>query len=273
MEVRWHEASFRLAVSPWNFHRLVLLAIVACATGATALFLAPFFDARLLQPEPMILLAGIGLRYIYVFGTPYFVRSFDYWGHAAYLDYVSQHLRLPPPSANWEAFQAPLYYLIAGGITRAFLLLGMAEDERYVLWQVISLLFSIGLLEVGYVIAAILYERSDRRRFYMLAVFAVAPPLVFELACGLSLLTVYFCATGLLSIISLHILFLLALLAAAVRGLPVDCGCFGGQSWLDANPWAALLRDGALLTGAVYAYRYCLALELERQRHAKDARA
>jgi hypothetical protein len=182
MEARWQEASLRLAVSPWDFYRLVLLALVACATGATALLIATFFDVRLLQPEPVILLAGVGLRYIYVLGTPYFVRSFDYWGHAAYLDYVTQHLRLPPPNANWEAFQAPLYYLLVGGITHVSFFLGMTEDQRYVLWQTLSLLFSFGLLAVGYAIAAILYERNDRRRFYMLAVLAVAPPLVFNAA-------------------------------------------------------------------------------------------
>jgi hypothetical protein len=96
---------------------------------------------------------------------------------------------------------------------------------------------------------------------------------LFELMCGLFLLTGYFCTTGLLSIIGLLVLFLTAVLVALARGLPIECGCFGGQSWLDANPWAALLRDGALLAGAVYAYRHRLALELERQSYAKGARA
>jgi hypothetical protein len=77
----------------------------------------------------------------------------------------------------------------------------------------------------------------------------------------------------LLSIIGLLVLFLAAVLVTVVRGLPMECGCFGGQSWLDANPWAALLRDGVLLAGAVHAYRHRLALELERQRHVKDAQA
>jgi hypothetical protein len=71
-----------------------------------------------------------------------------------------------------------------------------------------------------------------------------------------------FCATGLLSIIGMLVLFLAALLVAVLRGLPVECGCFGAHSWLDANPWVALVRDGVLLGGAVYAYRHCLALEL-----------
>jgi hypothetical protein len=180
MEVRGRAAAFNLAVSPWDTYRLLLLALVTAATGVTALLFSKLFGARLLQLGPIILLAGIGLRYIYLAGTPYFVRSFDYEGHAAYIDYVTQHLRLPPPNANWEAFQAPLYYLLAGGITHLFLLLGMAEDQRDVLWQIISLGFSIGLLVAGYAIAATLYEKGDHRRFYMLGIIAVAPPLVFN---------------------------------------------------------------------------------------------
>jgi hypothetical protein len=182
MEVRWGDARFRLAVSPWDKYELAFLLMVLCATGATAAFLYRFVGGDILRPEAMILLAGIGLRYIYVFGTPYYIRSFDYWGHAAYLDYVRQHLRLPPPNANWESFQPPLYYLLVGGFTRLLLFLGMAEDQRYVLWQMISFLFSVGVLASGCAIASLLYEKGDRRRFYMLAILAVAPPLVFNAA-------------------------------------------------------------------------------------------
>jgi uncharacterized membrane protein YphA (DoxX/SURF4 family) len=96
----------------------------------------------------------------------------------------------------------------------------------------------------------------------VISVMALGLPL-FELACGLFLLTGYFCTTGLLSVIGMLVLFLAALLVAVVRGLPVECGCFGAHSWLDANPLVALARDGVLLAGAVYAYRHCLARELE----------
>jgi len=182
MEVCWRTASFQLAVSPWDFSRLALLAIVMGATVATVLLITTFFEIEILRPELMLLLAGMGLRYIYVCGTPYFARSFDSWGHAAYLDYVSRNLRLPPPGDNWEAFQAPLYYMLVGGVTRVLLCLGMAVEERYALWQFLALMLSIGLFIVGYVIAGILYEKGDGRRFFMLAVFAVAPPLVFNAA-------------------------------------------------------------------------------------------
>jgi len=85
---------------------------------------------------------------------------------------------------------------------------------------------------------------------------------LFELTCGLLLLTGYFCATGLLGIIGMLVLFLGALLSAVLRGLPVDCGCFGSLSWLGTNSVVSLVRDGVLLLGALFAYRHCIALEM-----------
>lgn len=101
----------------------------------------------------------------------------------------------------------------------------------------------------------------------IISVMALALPL-FELTCGLLMLTGYLCATGLLSSIAMLIVFLASLLYAVVRGLPINCGCFGAHSWLDANPWIALVRDGVLLLCAIYAYRHCIELKLnQRSRH------
>lgn len=102
----------------------------------------------------------------------------------------------------------------------------------------------------------------------IISVVALGLPL-FELVCGLFILTGYFCATGLLSVIGMLVFFLAALLVALVRGLPVECGCFGAHSWLGANPGMALVRDGVLLAAAVYAYRHCLTRELAA-REIKD---
>jgi putative oxidoreductase len=121
-------------------------------------------------------------------------------------------------------------------------------------------------------------EFADNIAAYHLVPNSIIGPMalglpLFELACGVFLVTGYFCMTGLLSIIGLLVLFAVAVLFAVVRGLPIECGCFGVQSWFDASPLAALLRDGALLAGAVYTYRHRLALESERQHRAKGAHA
>ena len=67
---------------------------------------------------------------------------------------------------------------------------------------------------------------------------------LFELACGMLLLTPRFCATGLLSVISLLGLFLAALLWAMVRKPPVNCGCFGAADLFDASPNRTRARPG-----------------------------
>lgn len=48
--------------------------------------------------------------------------------------------------------------------------------------------------------------------------------------------------------------FTLVLLQAQVRGLTVDCGCFGDSNDMKSTPWVALGRDLVLLAGAVLLY-------------------
>lgn len=43
--------------------------------------------------------------------------------------------------------------------------------------------------------------------------------------------------------------FMMALLQAGLRGLEVDCGCFGGGEPSVWTPWIALMRNGILLAG------------------------
>jgi hypothetical protein len=81
---------------------------------------------------------------------------------------------------------------------------------------------------------------------------------LFELACGIALLTGYLGTIGLLSVSSMLVLFLAALVSALVRGLQIHCGCFGSDSWLDAAPGPTALRDIVLLTCSLYAYQYYL---------------
>jgi len=177
MEVYWGDASLRACVSPWDKYSFILTALVLLAIFGSAAFFSSFLRINILRPETLVLLGGFLLRYIYLLGTPYFVRAYDYWGHIDYLDYVTQHLSLPDPHSNWEAFQPPLYYLLMGGSTKLLLLCGMAEDQRYSLWQGISLLCSTGVLMAGFWIARLLYANETKYRLYLLAVLGVAPPL------------------------------------------------------------------------------------------------
>jgi uncharacterized membrane protein YphA (DoxX/SURF4 family) len=119
-----------------------------------------------------------------------------------------------------------------------------------------------------FIYAGVLKMRSPQDFADSLASYRLVPyPIVnlwamglplFELLCGLFLLTKYFCRIGLLSIMSLLIIFLGAILSAELRRVPISCGCFGTRSWLDANLWVSISRDLALLLGAVFAYRHYL---------------
>jgi uncharacterized membrane protein YphA (DoxX/SURF4 family) len=80
----------------------------------------------------------------------------------------------------------------------------------------------------------------------------------FELACGLLVLTGFFFRIGVLGILAMLVVFIAALAAALLRGLSINCGCFGTHSWLDSNPWVALFRDACLLILSLILYRYDL---------------
>ncbi len=65
---------------------------------------------------------------------------------------------------------------------------------------------------------------------------------------------------GFLSILILSLLFSLALLSASIRGINVDCGCFGHNPLKNVSNWALLTRDVIILGLALVGYR----LELNR---------
>ena len=81
---------------------------------------------------------------------------------------------------------------------------------------------------------------------------------VFELVCGVFVLTGFYIRIGVLGILTMLTIFSGALALALLRGLSIHCGCSGAQTWLDSNPWAALFRDTILLSLAVSVYRYSL---------------
>ena len=180
MEVFWGETSLNIYVSPWDKYSLILSILVACAALGTGAFFCCFFRIKITGAEIAILLAGFLIRYLYLLGTPYFVRAYDWWGHAAYLDFVAQHLSVPNPDANWEAYQPPLYYFLVGAMTKLLLFCGMAEPQRYAVWQGFSLLCSAGVLIVGLWLGRLLHENEPKYRLYLLAVLGVAPALVFN---------------------------------------------------------------------------------------------
>jgi putative oxidoreductase len=91
--------------------------------------------------------------------------------------------------------------------------------------------------------------------FSVINLLALGLPL-FEFTCGLLVLTGFFFRVGVLGILGLLAVFITAFAFTLLRGLSVDCGCFGTHSWFDSNPWIVLIRDGLLLGISVLLYGF-----------------
>ena len=72
-----------------------------------------------------------------------------------------------------------------------------------------------------------------------------------ELSCGLLLVCGYRVRGGALIIGAMNLVFMIALSAAILRGLDIDCGCFK-QGGAKTTPWTALLRDAVFLAMTLF---------------------
>lgn len=86
-----------------------------------------------------------------------------------------------------------------------------------------------------------------------ISIFALALP-PFEIITGLMLLTGWKCRLGALAIFILAIIFAIALGQALIRGLEVDCGCFGSGKPSVLKTWASLGRDLLLMGASLWLY-------------------
>ena len=87
----------------------------------------------------------------------------------------------------------------------------------------------------------------------MISLVALSLPPV-ELILGLAILIGIQRRPALLGIVILAVIFMLALLSAIVRGIPIDCGCFRSGEPSTAQTWIALGRDIPLLAAALWLY-------------------
>jgi putative oxidoreductase len=87
----------------------------------------------------------------------------------------------------------------------------------------------------------------------LISIFALALPM-FEIVAGTLLVIGWPKRIGALALMLLTSVFCIALLSAIVRGLDVNCGCFG-PSASTINPWVDLARDFVIVLGCVCLYR------------------
>ena len=87
----------------------------------------------------------------------------------------------------------------------------------------------------------------------LINLLALTLPL-FEIVCGLLLLLPMTRRIGALAIALVSVMFFIALLSALLRGLTLDCGCFGVGAPSRSKMWLELGLDLVLFAGAVFVY-------------------
>jgi putative oxidoreductase len=126
-----------------------------------------------------------------------------------------------------------------------------------------ALAFSLGLAAVFFY-ASVDKIREPLQFADSIAAFAILPagfinllalslpPL--EIACGLLLIWPSTRRVGALAAALISVLFFAALFSALLRGLTLDCGCFGIGTPSRPRMWAELALDVVLFSGALFVY-------------------
>jgi putative oxidoreductase len=77
---------------------------------------------------------------------------------------------------------------------------------------------------------------------------------VFEIGCGLLILAPWTRRFGALAVALISLIFFLALASALLRGLTLDCGCFGSGAPSRSRMWLELGLDAIIFCGTGFVY-------------------
>jgi putative oxidoreductase len=138
------------------------------------------------------------------------------------------------------------------------------------------------VLAIALALAAVfIYAEIDKIRDPLqfadsIAAFAILPAVFinllalslppFEIACGLLLVVPRTRRVGALAVALVSVVFFSALLSALVRGLALDCGCFGSGAPSRPRMWAELGLDVVLFGSAMLIYFRSIVHSLRRSR-------
>ena len=136
------------------------------------------------------------------------------------------------------------------------------------------------VLAVSLAVAAVfIYAAIDKIRDPLqfadsIAAFAILPAVLinllaiglppFEIACGLLLLGPWTRRVGALAVAVVSVMFFTALASALLRGLTLDCGCFGVGAPSRPRMWLELALDAVLFSSALFVYLHSIARASER---------
>jgi putative oxidoreductase len=131
-------------------------------------------------------------------------------------------------------------------------------------WDYVVLVVSLALASV-FIYAGLDKIRDPLQFADSIAAFAILPAALinllalglppFEVACGLLLLWPRTRRIGALALALLSVVFLTALLSALLRGLTLDCGCFGIGAPSRSRMWLEVGLNVILFAGAVVIIR------------------
>jgi putative oxidoreductase len=92
---------------------------------------------------------------------------------------------------------------------------------------------------------------------------------VFEIACGLLIFAPWTRRIGALAVALTSLVFFVALASALLRGLTLDCGCFGSGTPSRPRMWMELGLDAILFSGSLFVYLRLLEGRVSQERHSE----
>lgn len=84
----------------------------------------------------------------------------DHQGHAAYIETIARHGRLPLAAEGWQTFQPPLFHLAAALLFKAFATL-VEPDTGIRIMKLLPLLCGMGQVEICYRVLKYAYPRRE----------------------------------------------------------------------------------------------------------------
>jgi len=171
-----------LYVSPRDPLYLGILALSLVALAVTLMAIHPVCRSTLTLAEMWVIFGALAFRWIYVWATPYFIRSHDEDGHIQYVDYIFQYVNLPSRHLGWETFQPPLYYAFSAVVEAIGYGMGFVREQIYGLWQLESFVLSCLTVFVLVLISRELFSgpNQQRKRVTVLAIMVCCPSLMFN---------------------------------------------------------------------------------------------
>ena len=146
----------------------------------------------------------------------------------------------------------------------------MASDSRR---NYVALAVSLAVAAL-FIYAGIDKIRDPLQFADSIAAFAILPAVLinllaiglppFEIACGLLLLGPWTRRVGALAVAVVTVMFFAALASALLRGLTLDCGCFGVGAPSRPRMWLELVLDAVLFSSALFVYLRSIARVSER---------